>query len=200
MCAARQNSPELAELSAGPHGDRLICLSFDVRDSLAIREAAKAVTAPLDAIVYSAAIYGSRSVNLRGEDIAGILEALDINALGALRVVDSFLDRMFAAARPRIVAISSLIGSFSKPGKASYAYAVSKAAMNKAMQLIGAEVAERRIAVACMRPGWVRTKMGGDNALMSPDESAAAILAVVDGLMPSQRTVFLDIDGQTLPW
>ncbi len=45
-------------------------------------------------------------------------------------------------------------------------------------------------------PGWVRTDMGGSGAPLSPDESVAAMLEVIDRLKPSDTGRFLDQHGR----
>jgi len=42
--------------------------------------------------------------------------------------------------------------------------------------------------------------MGGKDATLPADESAAALLAVIDGLGPDDSGRFLDWRGAPLPW
>jgi hypothetical protein len=51
-----------------------------------------------------------------------------------------------------------------------------------------------------LHPGWVRTDMGGDGALLAPRDSVAGLLRVIDGLQADDSGRFLDWQGQTLPW
>jgi NAD(P)-dependent dehydrogenase (short-subunit alcohol dehydrogenase family) len=192
-------SPELVALQS-EHGDRLTCIALDVRDSEAVAKASRAVAGPIDVLFNNAAIFGPRGPSFRGQDYNGALGAFDVNALGVVRVVDAFLPHMAGAERPRIVAVSSLMGALSRPGSGDLAYRASKAALNKIMQIIAAELQPQKIAVACLRPGWVRTRMGGDNAPMSPAESATQLLAVVDRLEFNPSALFLDITGEQLQW
>ena len=51
-----------------------------------------------------------------------------------------------------------------------------------------------------MHPGWVQTDMGGPNAPLTPDESIASMLEVIDRLGPDDNGRFLNYDGTTIPW
>jgi NAD(P)-dependent dehydrogenase (short-subunit alcohol dehydrogenase family) len=66
------------------------------------------------------------------------------------------------------------------PGAGSMAptYSVSKAALNRAVQLLAADPAftARGIKVASVCPGWCRTDMGGADAHRSSEQGAASIL------------------------
>jgi NAD(P)-dependent dehydrogenase (short-subunit alcohol dehydrogenase family) len=192
-------SSELAELKSN-YPDRLAVLDFDVRDTDAIERAAGAIAEPIDVIINNAGVYGPREPSFRELDTAGALEAFDINALGPMRVTAAFLPHLKQESRPRVVAISSLMGSMTKPGAGSLAYRLSKAALNRAMLAIGEELAPDGIAVACLRPGHVRTAMTTPSAPMTPDESAAGLLAVIDGLDAVGHTSFIDVTGALLSW
>jgi hypothetical protein len=56
-----------------------------------------------------------------------------------------------------------------------------------------------------VHPGWVRTWMRGHldaDATLSPEESAAAILALVEtrGAESHPQPLYLDWKGEPLPW
>lgn len=55
------------------------------------------------------------------------------------------------------------------------------------------------IAVA-LSPGWVKTRMGGQGADISPEESVSAMRALIDKLSIGDSGRFLRRDGSQLPW
>lgn len=179
--------------------DRLSLLRWDLREP---PDPARLAPLPdrIDVICANAGIFGPRDPSAFGLDQAGLREAFEVNALGTLRTVETFLPRLRTAPRPRIVALTSLMGTASRAGRGSLGYRMSKAAMNMAMQVMAAELAPEGIALACLRPGHVRTRMGGETGALSPAQSAAALLALVDGLQPGPGARLLDIDGTPLPW
>ena len=193
------HSPGLAELIT-TYSDRLSVFNFDVRDADAIACATRAVPEPIDVIINNAGVFGPREPSFRVLDSAGAIEAFEVNALGPMKVTAAFLTQLTQAPRPRVVAVSSLMGAMATPGTGSIAYRISKAALNRAMIAIGEELAPYGIAVACLRPGHVRTDMTSQSAPMTPDESAAGLLSVIDALSPAGRTTFLDVTGAQLSW
>jgi NAD(P)-dependent dehydrogenase (short-subunit alcohol dehydrogenase family) len=56
------------------------------------------------------------------------------------------------------------------------------------------------IGVITASPGWVRTAMGGDGAELSPEESVRSLLTLVDDIPGLPAGVFLDRNGEALPW
>ena len=66
--------------------------------------------------------------------------------------------------------------------------------------LLAHALAERGTVVVALHPGWVRTDMGGDGADVAPQDSAAALLKVIDRTDTADSGRFLDRHGAPLPW
>lgn len=128
-------------------------------------------------------------------------ETFRVNTLGPMRVTEALLPSLERAKRPLVVAISSNMGSIAGiTGPRDYAYRSSKAALNAAMHGLALELAERRIGVLLLHPGWVRTRMGGEGAPLSPAESVGAMLALVAHFDLAQSGAFLRYDGTPEAW
>jgi hypothetical protein len=56
------------------------------------------------------------------------------------------------------------------------------------------------VTTVLMDPGWVSTDMGGRHAPLTPSESVAAMLRVIDGLGPHDNGRFLDRHGRAKAW
>lgn len=59
---------------------------------------------------------------------------------------------------------------------------------------------KENICFTVVHPGHVRTRLGGEHATMIPDESAAAMLKVLDTLNMEHNGSFFDHDGKSITW
>jgi NAD(P)-dependent dehydrogenase (short-subunit alcohol dehydrogenase family) len=175
-------------------------LAFDLRDDATIRAAAAASDAPIDVLIANAGAYGPERQAPLDMDFDGTLDLFSINALGPLRVAQAFLPRLRRGRNPRIVFMSSVMGSMALEGSFNVAYRASKAALNKFMQGLAEDVKGDGVTVISLHPGWVRTDMGGADAPLSVEESVAGIIKTVDALTLAQTGTFLDYRGARVEW
>jgi NAD(P)-dependent dehydrogenase (short-subunit alcohol dehydrogenase family) len=154
----------------------------------------------LDALVNNAGIQLDPATSLAEVDPDVMRQTLEVNFLGALRCCQAFLPLMRQQGYGRIVNVSSGLGSFSKlaaGGKACYR--ISKTALNALTVILADELKETNIIVNAMTPGWVRTPLGGMQALRSPAEGAEAAvwLAMLPDGSPSGKFFR---DREEFPW
>ena len=134
--------------------------------------------------------------NAKGRAVQHVAARID-DALR--RSIDQQSRAMADAAR--VANISSEVGSIAlRQEFRTPSYAIGKAAQNMATSLLAQALASRGIVVVALHPGWVRTDMGGEQALLAPQESVAGLIRVIDRLSLSDSGAFLDWQGQTLPW
>ena len=112
----------------------------------------------------------------------------------------AFAHHLDGSSQPRVVTLTSQMGSLERAGSDRVAYRSSKAAANMAMRTLALEWRMRGITVCMLHPGWVRTDMGGSNAALGSTESAAGLLHVVGELTMADTGRFLDHEGNDLPW
>ncbi len=72
--------------------------------------------------------------------------------------------------------------------------------MNQLTRTAAAELKKEGFIFIAICPGWVKTDMGGRGASISPDDSVAAMLKVIDRLKPSDTGRFLDRRAKQMPW
>lgn len=192
-------------------GDRGIALRCDVSSDASIAEARRALeghVGRVDLLVNSAGLYSLHADHWDPSQTmfdtvsrAELDTVFDVNAAGAMLVIKAMLDLLRRSERPRILNLSSLMGSVSaRTSPGDYAYAASKAALNIMTRSFAAEFRRDGIIAVAMTPGWVRTDMGGRGAALSPEESVRTLLATADRLTIEQSGTFIDYRGVAQPW
>jgi NAD(P)-dependent dehydrogenase (short-subunit alcohol dehydrogenase family) len=72
--------------------------------------------------------------------------------------------------------------------------------LNVLTRTLAPELAGHGIMVNSVCPGWVRTDMGGPNAMLEVEQSVAGMRKVIDGLTLADTGKFIGNDGRVLPW
>jgi NAD(P)-dependent dehydrogenase (short-subunit alcohol dehydrogenase family) len=128
-------------------------------------------------------------------------ETFRVNTLGPMRVTEALLPQIARSERPLVLATTSHMGSIADiDAPRDYAYRSSKAALNAAMHGLAHELKPRGIGMLLLHPGWVRTRMGGSSAPISPEESVRGMLSLVDRYEPNLSGGFFRFDGTRMPW
>jgi NAD(P)-dependent dehydrogenase (short-subunit alcohol dehydrogenase family) len=206
FATARQ--PETAEDLNALHAQypkQLFLLALDIRHDDSIAEFAKQVaqhTQAIDLLINNAGVNGLP--NTRGlltVTRQALNEMMDNNAVSPVIVTQALLGLLKNSLRPRVVMISSQMGSldYVKSGM-NYGYTMSKAAMNMASRVLSAELSAQGVISITTHPGWVRTDMGGSSGELSPQESASSLMRVFDGLTSADSGKFYRWNGTTHNW
>lgn len=176
--------------------------AMNVADEASVTACAKALNgAALDIVINNAGIYGPKNQSAADMDYAGWAETHAINTMGPLRVAAAFKEHLKRGTAPRMVAITSQMGSIAQGGgRGFYAYRSSKAALNMVINLLANDWREEGIATLALHPGWVRTDMGGPQAPLLPEESVSGMRKVIAALTPSGSGTYLDYAGKAIAW
>ena len=210
VAACRQPGRATAlNLLAGGYPGRLHVLPLDVasarsRDEL-VRELPLVLGEErLDLLVNNAGV-------LRGGERFGQVAEADLetslrtNATGPFLLTQALAPLLAEGGNGRpgavVANLSSELGSLAlRQEFRTPSYAMGKAAQNMGTVLLAKALAPRGIRVVALHPGWVRTDMGGPQATLAADAAVAALLSVLDGLRSLDSGVFLDPEGQPVPW
>ena len=171
---------------------------IDVRDPQAVAELSRAIGAQsIDWLIVVSGIL--ESMGLEDFDREGVRELFEVNALGVVATAVELL----CCIKPggKVGLLTSRMGSIAdNTSGGSYAYRMSKAALNAAGRSLSIDVADREISVAILHPGWVRTDMTHHQGLIDADEAASGLIARLDELTLERSGAFLHQSGEELPW
>ena len=160
----------------------------------------------LDVLYNNAAIYQipDEHQGLLDYDVDSIQKKLNINAIGPMRVTKAALKRGLLKPGAVICNTSSEAASFAEPvlvRSQESGYCMSKAALNRAMQIIQNEVEDMGIRILLLHPGWMQTEMGGPGATQNPADTAKAYIKLVSDPNSSSRdNMYQWFDGTPIPW
>jgi NAD(P)-dependent dehydrogenase (short-subunit alcohol dehydrogenase family) len=154
----------------------------------------------IDWVINNAGIAGG--IGLGDIDDAAVdsfIRMYRVNSLGPLLVTQALLPNLHEGSKVGI--ITSRMGSIDdNDSGGSYAYRMSKAAVNAAGKSLSVDLKPRGIAVAILHPGWVRTDMTGHGGLIDPDESASGLIKRMEELTLDTSGGFWHTNGERLPW
>ena len=182
---AERGRAAVEALAAEGRPGEVRALVVDVTDDASVAAAAGTVRETgVDVLVNNAgiAVPVRNPPDATAEDLEGVLA---VNTIGAVRVTHAFLPLLRDAPAPRVVNLSSGLGSFARmtdpsaPGSdyPDLAYPVSKAALNMATVQYAKYVPEVRFVA--VGPGFTATDLNGGTGTQTPEQAAAKVVAVV---------------------
>jgi NAD(P)-dependent dehydrogenase (short-subunit alcohol dehydrogenase family) len=192
IAVCREPSEELGRLGVQVQS------GVDVSDSASLAKLDQALgDARIDVLINNAGILIPTSLDKL--DFDAVRQQFEVNAMGPLRVVTALRERLGDGAK--IAIVTSRMGSIADNGSGgSYGYRMSKAAVNIAGVSLAHDLRKHGIAVALLHPGWVKTDMTHRSGNITAQESAAGLLARIDGLTLEASGGFWHENGETLPW
>jgi len=204
IIACCRNPQEADELSAYAEEKKNIVMeALDVRDDQQISNLVKKLhNQPIDWLINNAGITGDTGVTVGNVDRDNFLNVINTNCLSPLKISEAFLKNIEQSQDKLIVCISSQMGSIKdNVSGRSYAYRTGKAALNCAMRSFAIDVENQGVKVMLLHPGWVKTDMGGEDALIDPQTSIAGMLKVIHQHKDnSHAEVLRSYNGDLLPW
>jgi NAD(P)-dependent dehydrogenase (short-subunit alcohol dehydrogenase family) len=190
---------KLKELAASA-GGRLKVLELDVTSDASAVAFARAIDSDhIDVLINNAGVYLDSEADAKTVSSEQVLRSIDTNSIGPIRVTQACLGKLSLARAPRVVNISSLMGSIGdNRGGSSAAYRMSKTALNMYTRTLAIDAP--KLIVLSLHPGWVKTDMGGPEAPLEVEASARGILNVIHKSTAANSGQFYNYDGRELPW
>jgi len=197
-----EKSDELNALAAR-YPDLIKVQRLDVADPSQIDHlASQLANETIDLLINNAGIYPDSGESGFGHtDYTKWLQAFQINTLAPFKMSEMFINQIARSQHKTIVTISSQMGSVEDNSSGgSYLYRSSKAAVNMVVKSLAIDLKPRGIKVVVFHPGWVKTDMGGPNAMISVEQSVSGIRKVIGSLTLADSGKFLTYNGRKLPW
>jgi NAD(P)-dependent dehydrogenase (short-subunit alcohol dehydrogenase family) len=201
--------PDLAALAAQFSGP-LEIVPLDVSSIESVQAAVptiSAMTDHLDLLINNAGVNSPTSPRTIREpqDYAEMHRLYDVNALGALRIVEAFLPLTDRGALKRLCFVSSEAGSIGRAERVSwYGYCMSKAALNMAASILHNHLRPEGYTFRVYHPGWIRSYIRGSKSTegdLEPEEAAVPALAYfLQARSDEDRLVMRDWQGREWPW
>jgi len=165
---------------------------LDVRDESTIAAAAQTIEdeeGALDLLVNNAGIASWQDGPPSSSSLSAVRELLETNFVGALAVTQAMLPLLRRSEAPRIVNVSSALGSLAVNGDRtspfysarSIGYNASKAALNMLTVQLDAELGETGLTAISVSPGFVKTdQLGGIGFITAAEGAAVVVKAALD--------------------
>ena len=201
--------------SGGAHVEGAQGFRFDLADEASIAAAAETMRDdPPDLVLVATGVLTladgtGPERSYKALDGAAMGEVFALNTIGPALIAKHMLPLLPRQKRCVFAALSARVGSISDNRLGGWhSYRSSKAALNMLVRNFAIELGRthKEAVVAALHPGTVDTALSEpfqgnvpDQQLTEPMEAAQNLLAVIDGLSPSDSGGHFDWQGETIP-
>ena len=184
---------------------------LDVTDDDSVTAAAALVEerlGQLHALVNNAGITGGMAQQPTTVDLDVIRTVVETNVLGVVRVTNALLPLLRRSPSPRIVNVSSGVGSMARQsgsvgegtaGPVAVAYSPSKTFLNAVMLQYVRELDGTNVLINAACPGYVATDLNGFRGVRTPQQGAATPIRLAT-LPDGGPTGGFFEDAGVVPW
>ena len=166
----------------------------------------------LDVLINNAGVNGGMPQTATGVDVAVFRQVYDTNVFGVVAVTQAFLDLLRQSEQPRIVNVTSGMGSLtlhSDPTWKYYnnkgaVYHTSKAALNMYTVILAYELRDTPFKVNAVDPGFTATDFNNHRGTGTMEEAGARLVkyALIDADGPTGKFFSEENNPETgeIPW
>ncbi|MDN3357725.1 SDR family oxidoreductase [Actinomadura sp. DC4] len=184
---------------------------LDVTDDASVTAAARLFeerAGRLDVLVNNAGVTGGTPQEPTRADLDTVRAAVETNVIGVIRVTNTMLSLLRRSPSPRIVNVSSSVGSLTRqsgagPGQAmgplSVAYAPSKSFLNAVTVQYAKELSDTNILINLACPGFCATDLNGFRGVRTPEQGAATAIRLATLPDDGPTGAFFE-DAGVVPW
>jgi NAD(P)-dependent dehydrogenase (short-subunit alcohol dehydrogenase family) len=202
-CCRNPDQADALNKLAARYPEQIKLHALEVTNHAQIEQLARTLSdETIDLLINDAGIYPAADKNGFGHtDYAEWMTAFSINTMAPLKMVEAFVKQIARSQLKLIVTITSQMGSIDDNSSGgSYLYRSSKAAANMVVKSLAVDLKEKGVISVAFNPGWVKTDMGGPNAMITVEQSVTDMRKVIGGLTPADTGKFIGNDGLVIPW
>ena len=191
------------------NGADVFGVPLDVTDDTSVAAAARLIedrAGRLDVLINNAGVTGGPPQEPTRVAPDTVRTAVETNVIGVIRVTNAMLPLLRRSPSPRIVNMSSSVGSLTlqttpgaQTGPISAAYSASKTFLNAVTIQYAKELADTNILINAGCPGFTATDLNAFRGTRTPEQGAA--IAIRLATLPDDGPTggFFDDNG-TVPW
>ena len=196
----------VAKLRAG--GADVFAVPLDVTGDESVRDAVRLIDeryGRLDVLINNAAITGGMPQDPIGADLDAVRRVVETNVVGVVRVTNAMLPLLRRSPSPRIVNMSSSVGSLTlqsgggETGPISVAYAPSKTFLNAVTIQYAKQLTGTKILINAGCPGFTATDLNGFRGVRTPEQGAQIAIRLATLPDDGPTGSFFDDEG-VVPW
>ncbi len=200
VATVRQPSAELDALGATASGRLRTESGVDIDHPEQVRDLCQRLAgARFDLLFINAGVNTRAGETIDVVPDAEVLRLYMTNAVSPVRTAETLAELVDPAGT--IGFMTSILGSIAAAtGGGHEAYRASKVALNMLVRCFGARAAGKDRTLLLLHPGWVRTDMGGPQAVVDVDTSTSGLADVITARLGSGGLAYLDYTGKEIAW
>lgn len=176
-CCRNPEKADALNKLAAQYPELIMIHALDVADHAQIPRLAQVLASEsIDVLINNAGIYPASDSNRFGQtNYEDWMHAFRINTMAPLKMAETFATQISRSKQKIIVTITSKMGSIADNGSGgNYLYRSSKAAANMIVKSLAIDLKPTGVTAVVFHPGWVKTDMGGPNALIPTEQAYLA--------------------------
>lgn len=196
--------------------NKVEAIQIDVSNPLSVEGARAEIgktTEVLDALINNAGISGVGPQKATDATIDNFKAVFDTNVYGVVRATQAFMDLLQKSQEPRIVNVSSSVGSLSLQSNPEWAfynlakfavYSSSKSALNMYTVHLAYDLRDTDFKVNAVDPGYTKTDFNNNQGTGTVEEAATRVVkyALIDNSGPTGKYFSEETNPATgeIPW
>lgn len=134
----------------------------------------------IEVLINNAAVLLDKNTSLLDMTMSVFMKTFESNVFGACYLTSKIIPQMISSNHGKIVMVSSGAGKKNELIDDMPAYRLSKYTLNGLVMMFAGMIKNTNVMIHAFDPGWVKTEMGGKNAIRTAEEAAGDIVDLVE--------------------